>query len=108
MTLQPDRTAIRSAANSRNATLQAVVNRIRKAVDGDARPPSVPASSFSECFRQGYQGQRGRLAIDKLTSETCHFPIDQRRGPVRYCGLKVKPGSSYCDQHGQRCFGRWT
>ena len=76
----------------------------------EAPPPIVgpQAQAFSERFQEGYQGQRGRLAIEDLTLTTCKFPIDQRKGPVRYCGLKVKPGSSYCEQHGLRCFGRWT
>ena len=108
MTIQPDRTAIRSAANSRNATQQAVARRIRKAMDGNVRPPHVPAATFTDRFQQGYLGQRGRVSITELTHETCRWPIDQRKGPARYCGDAVQAGSSYCEHHQERSLGRWT
>ena len=97
-----------STTNSRAATGQAIARRILKAKEANDRPPHVPAATFTDRFQQGYLGQRGRVSITELTHETCRWPIDQRKGPARYCGDAVQTGSSYCRHHRERSLGRWT
>ena len=101
MNYQPDRKALSSAA-------QHAVYRINRGKDGDTRAPSVPVATLAERFQQGYQGQHGRVSIEELTSATCRWPFDQRKGPVKFCGDTVQIGSSYCSHHRERSLGRWS
>ena len=86
-------------------------NRAKRILRALEAPPPLAgqqAPVMSEHFQEGYLGQHGRVSIEELTSETCRFPIDQRKGPVRYCGDAMKFGSSMCEHHKARCFGRWS
>lgn len=89
--------------NGRGNTDHAAQMRLRRAAEGPPRAPVAPAASLAERFAEGYQGQRGRLSIIELTAGVCRFPVDQRKGPVRYCGDAVAAKSVYCGAHDQRC-----
>ncbi|WP_196504020.1 GcrA family cell cycle regulator [Aestuariivirga litoralis] len=71
-----------------------------------AKPPIpalAPVSHFSELFADGFEGQRGRVAISDPKNHHCRFPIDMPERPVMYCGLQKDDGSSYCAAHRRRC-----
>lgn len=40
-----------------------------------------------------------------LGESDCRYPLGDRKEPAfRYCGRKIKPGSSYCPKHHKKCF----
>ena len=95
-------------AKKKYAADQARAMRLLRA--RDAPPPIVgqQAQTLAERFQPGYLGQRGRVSIEELTSATCRWPVDMKRGPVRYCGDTPETGSSYCPHHRERSLGRWS
>ncbi len=56
-------------------------------------------------FAEGYMGQHGRLHLHDLRAGACRFPIDQEKGPVKYCGLAIMSHSrSWCPEHYARLY----
>lgn len=71
--------------------------------------PALPKNPL-DAFRQGYDGQKGRVSIADLQVHHCRFPIDMPTGAVNYCGLQKEENGSYCPPHAVRCSagGMWA
>lgn len=73
--------------------------RLSRAMDRLPRQDHAPLEAR---FREGFQGQTGRISITGLREGVCHFPIDQEMGPVRYCGAEARPNGKWCAHHWAR------
>lgn len=94
----------------RTATDAALRERIRRRKQRLADEGAPPVIGYkAESFQPGYRGQQGRVKLVDLAAHHCRFPIDMPADAkghieVRYCGLPKEDGSSYCHEHGARCF----
>lgn len=66
--------------------------------------PQLPSGNVMLAFADGYNGQRGKVALTDLASHQCKFPIDMPDGTVLYCGDSKEDHSVYCPAHAVRCF----
>lgn len=87
--------------NKKRVFERGVENRMARRLED----PVEQMTPLSECFKEGYQGQTGRVELFALSHETCKFPIDQSEGPTRYCGLPRVGNKSWCAHHFERCTG---
>lgn len=85
-------------------TKAAALSKTRATARAGFTAPRPPSENILLAFADGYDGQKGRVALVDLEPRHCRFPIDVAGGPVKYCGLDKEPsGSSYCPHHAVRC-----
>ena len=65
--------------------------------------PALPHKNMLLAFADGYNGQKGRVALVDLKTQHCRFPVDMPDGAVKYCGLGKEENGSYCPAHALRC-----
>jgi len=92
-----DRRALMQAKAVAAAAARATAQRI------EAMAKAVLPDDWAQRFVEGHGGQHGRIEIAALAPSHCKFPIDQPEGGVKFCGLAVVDGKSYCADHHARC-----
>lgn len=92
---------------------QARYERRRQKIRPAPKPPKVApqivkgddGEKVRKVFAEGFMGQRSRVGLaDLAKTGMCRFPIDQVRGPVRFCGDETTEGAVYCAHHASRCY----
>lgn len=79
------------------------------------RPP-LDQEKIEKALNQAaqYDATSLRQPLTELKPRQCRYPVNDpdpdakpgMRGDFLFCGHKAQPGSSYCEQHHLRCYGR--